>query len=271
MKTCQTAPPPRSLSHIWLGLALLAALLHPSASQAGTVECAYDAAGRLVGVRYDAATNITHHYDPSGSIQLISAFASTSADLALAYATSPAAPLAGLPVDLLITAANLAPAPASAVRLRGEIPATLQILSVLSSTGTCSILGSTLTCDFGPLASGEHARVRVSVLAEAAGRFPLSLSVTGENDSNPANNSVSDTLAVGEAFSLSLRLEDEGGLPAELRWSALAEGLVVEEAASLRAPVRWVPAAAPSLVGDLFRVPVILGSENRFFRLRWRE
>lgn len=270
MKTCRTAPPHRNLSHIWLGLALLAALLHPSASQAGTVECAYDAAGRLVGVRYDAATNLTHHYDPSGSIQLISAFASTSADPALAYATSPAAPLAGLPVDLLIAAANLAPARASAVRLRGEIPAALQILSVLSSKGTCSITGSTLTCDFGPLASGEHALVRVSVLAEAAGRFPLSLSVTGENDSNPANNAVSDTLAVGEAFSLSLRLEDEGGLP-ELSWSALAEGLVVEEATSLQAPVRWVPAAAPSLVGDLFRVPVILGSENRFFRLRWRE
>jgi len=245
-----------------------AILIKPPDVCASIINCTYDAAGRLVGVQYNASTNLTHHYDHSGSIRQASAFTLPAADVAVAQSTFPGSPIVGVPFRVLITAANLSAARAAEVRLSSEFPTGHVLLSTASSAGTCSINGTTLTCDFGNLDAGEEIALEVSVRATATGQFPLMVSISAAGDPNPDNNLSSQSLAILALPSLTLQSSVAEGAAAEITWPAIAQGLLLEETTSLQPPAIWRPTEQPSLVGDTLRFPVVVEMGNRFYRLR---
>jgi len=236
--------------------------------RASIVNCTYDAAGRLVGVRYDSITNLTHHYDQSGSISRLSAFTSSAADVAVAEAVLPGIAIVGVPFKIRITAANLSAARATGLRLSSQFPAGQVLLSAVSSAGTCSINGTTLTCALGNVDAGEDVEVEVSVRATVAGPFEQKVTLSVDGDPNTDNNSSSLILTVLAPPALTLQASAVEGVAAELTWPASAQGLFLEETPSLLPPVTWKPTEQPSLVGDTFRFPIVVGIGNRFYRLR---
>lgn len=250
-------------------MVVLAILVEPLDSRASIINCTYDAAGRLVGVQYDSATNLTHHYDHSGSIRQASAFTLAAADVAVTQSTFPERPIVGVPFKILITTANLSTARAAGIRLSSEFPAGHVLLSAASSARTCTIDSTRLTCDFADLDAGEVVAVEVSVRATASGQFPLTVGISADGDPNPGNDSSSHILTVLAPPSLTLRPNLTEGVAAEIAWPALAQGVLLEETTSLRPPVIWKPTEQPSLEGDTLRFPVVVEMGNRFYRLRF--
>src|SRR5262249_31351232 len=147
-------------------------------------------------------------------------------------------------------------------------PAGQVLLSAVSRPGTCSINGTTLTCDLGELDAGEEVEVEVSVRATAIGQFQETVVLSVDGDPNPDNNLSSGILTVLGPPALTLQASVAEGVAAEIIWPALAEGFVLEETTSLRAPLLWKPTEQPSLVGDTFRFPIMVEMGNHFYRLR---
>jgi hypothetical protein len=254
------------ISKSWLVALVLLAV--PAETRASVLNCTYDEAGRLVSVQYDALTNLVHHYDQSGGIGQVTTFNGAAADVAVTESTIPATPLVSVPFKVIVTAANLTANRATGVRLSSQFPAGHTLLSAISTIGTCSINGSALTCDIGNLDGGKVAVVTVAVSAGAPGEVTHTFNVASDGDPNLINNSSSKALAVLGPPALSFRIDPSEGAPDEIAWSALAEGLRLEETTSLAPPVVWNALDQGSLFGDRFAVPVVSNTGNRFFRLR---
>ncbi|MFO1501699.1 MAG: hypothetical protein U1G07_25530 [Verrucomicrobiota bacterium] len=150
----------------WATAALIAvtAAASPSAL-ASVVDCTYDAAGRLVEMRYDSLTNLVHHYDSSGGIRQIAAYTSGTADLAVHVGFIPAEPVAGAPFKIRIVAANLSGVAANQVRVESDLPVAYDLVSATASTGTPLFSDHKVTWDLGALRPGGSALLEALVRA----------------------------------------------------------------------------------------------------------
>lgn len=259
---------PRILLLLILTLVLLTLAREPGTASAAVITYGYDGAGRLVGVGY-GTTNASHHYDHSGSLLRVSAFATAGADLALNQSAAPAAPTLGAPFHLILTVANLGPTPATSVQLSDTLPAGLNFIAAASSQGSCSFSSGTLTCTVGTLAPGATATVNLQVRPTISG--PLTHTATVASalaDPVPANNTSALTFTVQGPPEILLIPGGPGSSSVALLWSALAEGFVLEETISLKPPVVWTPSPLPSLSGGTLQAPAALSATNRFYRLR---
>jgi hypothetical protein len=246
----------------------LALLLPLARAQAGVVNCAYDAAGRLVDAEYGAAVNVTYHYDHSGSILHSSTLGASSGDVAVTQSAFPETPIIGVPFEILMTAANTSPGTAASVRLDTQLPAGLAFISASASIGNCSFDGVNLHCELGSLTAGAAAEVTVRLRAAAAGPTGVTTQISASTDLDSSDNSSTLALTVLNPPALTLRLaEDESG-PAEITWSARAQSLLLEETESLAPPVIWKTSGPPSLLAGTFQLPVPAETGNRFYRLR---
>ena len=259
---------PRLLPPLLLTMVLLTLAREPGTASAAVVTYGYDGAGRLVGVGY-GVTNVSHHYDHSGSLRQISAFATAGADLALSQSAVPDAPTLGVPFVLILTIANLGPMAATNVQLLDTLPAGLNFLGAVSSQGSCSFNSGTLTCAAGTLGVGASVSVTLQVRPTLSGPLTHTATVSSATaDPVPANHASALTFIVRGPPELFLIPGGPGSSGVEILWSALAEGFVLEETTSLRPPVVWTPAAAPSLFGGTLQTPATLSVTNRFYRLR---
>lgn len=84
---------------------------------------------------------------------------------------------------------NLETEPATAVRLKAEVPAGGSFVSASPQRGTCSLAGGSLACELGTLEVGGSIPVNVVTRAASIGQFFSPLRVTAnELDGNQANN-----------------------------------------------------------------------------------
>jgi uncharacterized repeat protein (TIGR01451 family) len=140
----------------------------------------------------------------SSSVTLTVVAPNTTADLSVTK-QGPAFPV---PVSSTVvydlTVRNNGPDSEPAPVLTDILPPGVTLISVNPIAGTVSCSGtSTLTCNFGPLASGGVEEAALIVKAPSSpGAFTNTATVTGaRNDPNPNNNSSSSTLtAVAQTF-----------------------------------------------------------------------
>lgn len=258
----------RTLILFVLTVGILTMARGPGIASAAVITYGYDGAGRLVGVGY-GTTNASHLYDHSGSLRQVSAFATAGADLALTQSAAPDSPTLGAPFFLILTVANLGPTSATNVQLSDTLPAGLNFIAATSRLGSCSFNSGTLTCAVGTLAPGATATVNLQVRPTLSGPITHTATVSSATaDPVPANNTSALTFTVQGPPMLVLILGGPGSSTVELLWPALAEGYLLEETTSLKPPVIWTPAAAPSLSGGTLQAPTTLSVTNRFYRLR---
>jgi YD repeat-containing protein len=244
------------MAAIWL---LLLGLLAP-ALRASELAFTYDDAGRLTAARFDAATNLVFGYDHSGSLRREASYFSASPEAALTQSVLPAEPAAGIPFYLRVTAVNLSPG-ASGLRMTAEIPAGLNVVEAVSSSGSVQIAGGLVHSE----TAGSPARaleLLITLQAPVAGTFVVNSSLASAPDALAENNSTSTRFTVlpGPALAISAA--------GALSWPATAGTSLLEETDDLSPPVVWRASEAFGLFGGAYRASAPAASGNRFYRLR---
>ena len=120
------------------------------------------------------------------------------ADLRLGMSDSPDPVLVNQAISYSLIIDNLGPDDATDVVLLDTLPAAVTFQSAISSQGSCSESGGTVTCNLGMIANAANATVDVIVTAPpSAGSISNNAVVsTSANDSNAANDSTSETTTV---------------------------------------------------------------------------
>lgn len=122
-----------------------------------------------------------------------------TADLALTMSADRSVVLPGETFTHGAVVTNLGPSPATAVALTVDLPAGATVGTI--TPGACSVVGSTLTCAVGTLASGGSFAATVTYSASSSGTYTSTGSVTA-NEFDPAtgNNTASAATAVGQVL-----------------------------------------------------------------------
>lgn len=125
--------------------------------------------------------------------------ASASVNLATVVTDSPDPLLAGKPLTYRVNVTNLGPDDAPGVKLADTLPSAAAPGTPVPSQGSCSRVGTAVTCLLGALASGESATVDLPVTPTMAGTIAntATATVTGlAVDPATANNKDSESTAV---------------------------------------------------------------------------
>jgi uncharacterized repeat protein (TIGR01451 family) len=122
------------------------------------------------------------------------------ADLAITKTDSADPVDPGDPLTYSLSVINDGPSDATGVTVVDSLPAGVTFVSSVPGAPTCSLAGSTLTCDLGALPAGGSSAVTINVTvnAGASGILVNTATVSGsETDPDPGNNSASASTAVG--------------------------------------------------------------------------
>ena len=134
--------------------------------------------------------------NPSG-LRVEMTASSDTADLALAISDSPNPVSPGANLTYTLTVNNLGPKPATAVAVEQQLPSGPTFVSASSTLGSCSLVGSTVTCALGTMASGAAATITVVVRPTAPGALATTARVSAPlADPNPGNNNASANTTV---------------------------------------------------------------------------
>jgi uncharacterized repeat protein (TIGR01451 family) len=144
---------------------------------------------------------------PANNADTVTVLVLPDADVSVQVTESadPAGP--GRPVTYTATVTNHGPSPATGVTLAHRwdtsIRGGMRLLSFASSQGACSpAAGAGVDCQLGNLGSGDRASVTVSLRSRGTGSVTTTAAVSAaEHDSNPSNNTDSETTQVGIASS----------------------------------------------------------------------
>lgn len=98
-----------------------------------------------------------------------------------------------------ITATNQGAAVSNAVTITDTLPPSVSYFSATPSSGSCSFLAGTLTCNVGTLAVGASATVDVTATVLAAGPIVNTATSASAGDANGQNNTGSATVTAGAA------------------------------------------------------------------------
>ncbi len=185
--------------------------------QLGTIAASSQASVQVV-VRPQATGQVTNtasissaETDPDGSDNSASSATTVAipSDLSLTQSDSPDPVLAGSNLTYTLGVANAGPSWASSVTLTDDLPAGATFVSASPSQGTCNQSAGTVTCDLGTIAVSSQAAVQVVVRPQSAGQITNAASVgAAQPDSDPADNSASETTTVSPAADLSLTSSD---------------------------------------------------------------
>jgi len=127
-------------------------------------------------------------------------FETTDLLLTKTDAVDPVAP--GQDIVYTLTATNNGTQPTTATTVIDTLPsspATVALVSVVPSSGSCSTVGNTITCNLGPLAPGvgSSKTIVITVTPPIAGVYTNQATVNGSSpDGNPVNNSDSEDTTV---------------------------------------------------------------------------
>ena len=202
------------------GVAFVSATLSSSGScseSLGVVDCSFDGAinngasetvtivvtaPATAGSITNNASVSTARVDPitandSASVDTIVTIAD-EADLSLSKSDSPDPVNVNQALSYSLTIDNLGPDDATDVVLVDTLPAAVTFQSAISSQGSCSESGGTVTCNLGIIANAANATVDIIVIAPpSAGSITNNASVSASTDDfDPANDSASETTTV---------------------------------------------------------------------------
>lgn len=109
-----------------------------------------------------------------------------AADLSIT-GSAPSPVLNGTPYTYTFVVTNNGPSTAAAVKLTDKLPA---VLTFVSASAGCTLVGSKVTCVLGSIANGGQVTVTITVTAASAGQVANTGSVKGKTlDITPANAS----------------------------------------------------------------------------------
>ena len=92
---------------------------------------------------------------------------------------------------------NAGPDAATGVTLTDSVPQSFTIGTVTASSGSCTTIGQTVSCDFGTIANGGAENVQIEVTATQPGTFTNTASTSAnEPDGDSTDNSTSETTTV---------------------------------------------------------------------------
>jgi uncharacterized repeat protein (TIGR01451 family) len=118
------------------------------------------------------------------------------ADLQL-QKNGPRQAVVGIPAVYLLAVANLGPDTATGVKVVDAVPPSFAVVKVTPSGGSCTEVGSKVSCSIGTLGVHETVAVVVIVLPSEAGTFTNSAAVSGDQaDPRPSNDVSSVTTRV---------------------------------------------------------------------------
>ena len=110
--------------------------------------------------------------------------------------------LAGVGFDYVLSLTNLGVDAATGVGLELSADAQLELQSVTTSSGSCTTANQTVTCTLGDITGGSSRQVTIAMRSSAVGALTISGTATTDTDTNPANNSLADTITVVPAVDL---------------------------------------------------------------------
>ncbi|NND48113.1 MAG: DUF11 domain-containing protein, partial [Woeseiaceae bacterium] len=154
------------------------------------------------GVITNTASVTTARIDPNSANDSASADTTVTvpgeADLALTQSDSPDPVLVNQTLSYSLLVDNLGPDDATAVVLTDTLPGTVTFQSVVTSQGSCSEAGGTVTCNLGAISSGNDATIDILVTAPSgAGSITNNASVSASSDDlNAANDTSSENTTV---------------------------------------------------------------------------
>jgi uncharacterized repeat protein (TIGR01451 family) len=105
---------------------------------------------------------------------------------------------AGTTLSYTLSVSNIGPSQADSVVATQTLPTGVAFLSVNSATGSCTLAGSILSCDFGTVVSGGTGTALVQVRPDVGGVTLVSNAdvVSNTPDTNAANNAITLTTSV---------------------------------------------------------------------------
>ena len=110
------------------------------------------------------------------------------ADLALTLTDAPDPAVVSQDVVFTVTVRNLGPQPAAPAHVMAALPAELELQSLQTQTGTCS-LDAPSACDLGVLSAGAQVAITLVARPNAPGTFATTASVSSDTaDPQPENN-----------------------------------------------------------------------------------
>jgi uncharacterized repeat protein (TIGR01451 family) len=152
-------------------------------------------AGLLTNEASVAAHEIDRH--TADNSRIVVTQAKFDADLALTVRTSPGLVLIGRSITYQFEVRNRGPHPAAAVSLTQQLPETASSISVESSQGTSTVLGSTILTDLGALRAEAAAHLTVTATPTEIGPFDNAVRLEAEElDPTPADNALVSALLV---------------------------------------------------------------------------
>jgi len=149
------------------------------------------------------ATASGKEFDPvtANNTAKITTTVGPAADLVLSLTGFPDAVVTGSNVTYTVIVTNQGPSTATGVNVNDQLPASLTVLSTLTTQGTISISNHIVSCALGALTNGARATITIVAAATTNGTFTSTASVTAaQPDANPANNNATATTTVSAPF-----------------------------------------------------------------------
>jgi len=136
-------------------------------------------------------------FAPDGEVEDYAVTIRPAIDLAVTVIDSvdPVPVLSNVTYTVVVT--NQGPSPATGVVLTNTLPASLTLLSVIPSQGSCNNAGGRVICALGSLENGGSATVNLTLRADVAGTFVANAAVTGnEAEADSPDNTGFQTTSV---------------------------------------------------------------------------
>jgi len=129
--------------------------------------------------------------------------------LALGQALTPATPVAGQSLAIVLTVSNVGASPATSVVVRDELPGDVTLTSATPSQGTCTTAGTVITCALGTLTGGGAATVTLdTTVATTIQSTMINRAWVGahERETAPADNAIASAGTVVSQADLTIGL-----------------------------------------------------------------
>ena len=152
------------------------------------------------------ATNIVPSLTTNSASSSVLVASASSADMALTKSGSPNPVTQQSALTYTLVATNNGPATATSVLVQDVLPSSLYYSGAVSSQGSCTEAGGTVSCQLGTMANGATATITILVYPQQSGTITNTATVSAlQTDPNPNNNTASQTETVVASTKVTLR------------------------------------------------------------------
>ncbi len=194
----------------------------------------------------------------------------TSSDLALAKSVSATLAKPGEPLTYWLVVTNKGPSIVSGVTLTDTLPAGVNVVSVNSTNGACTLANGVLTCNLGVVTNNTGFTVSLVVIPPVEAVLNNTAAISSvESDLNPDNNTASVTSTVILDASRTLGIGPVlGRRQVVVSWPASVVPFTLQALDSLSMFSTWLPVTnVPVIINMRYVVTNDASSGTRYFRL----